>query len=270
MMKENTRLYSLFLCYNLSGGNMKKIFILIMILICITGCTNKTEGTYEIVSEYPHDNTSYTQGLFFYDGMLYESSGLYDISKLYKNVNLETGLASKVKFIDDNLFIEGISILNDKLYALTYEEEKVVIYDTDLKYIKEMDYKRSGWGLTTDGTYLIASDGSDKIYFMDEDLKDIKNISVTYNDDAVININELEYINGYIWANIWKTNTIMVINPKNGKVVRKYDFSDLALKYNNSEYVMNGIAYNKDNNHVYVTGKCWDFIYEIEFDDDII
>lgn len=242
---------------------MKKLLIIIILLL-ITGCGNNKE--YEIINKYPHDTDTFTEGLFFYNGSLNESSGLYNYSYFYKDIEIETGLSSDKKYFDPSLFIEGCTLYKDKLYLLTYKEHKVLVLDYDsLEILGELDYPHEGWGLTTDGKYLIASDGTSNIYYLDEELNEIKIISVKYNNQEVTNINELEYIDGYIWANIWKTNKIVIINSS-GNVIKELDLTD-NIKDDfdlSSVDVMNGIAYNKENKHVYITGKYWPYIYELK------
>lgn len=218
---------------------------------------------------YPHNQDSFTEGLFYYDGELYESSGLYEKSFLSKNINLSTGKAENTYIFPDDIFAEGCTILNDKLYVLTYKENKTFLFDKDaLDLQKEYEYNhnREGWGLTTDGTYLITSDGSSHIYFMDEELNDVKSITVKLNGNEISNINELEYINGYIWANVWQTNYIIIIDSNTGNVVKLLDFSNLLTEDNKTDKinVLNGIAYNKQTNKIYITGKNWEKIFEFE------
>lgn len=217
---------------------------------------------FKLQNIYNHDTSYFTQGLFFYDNKLYESTGLYGKSKIIRYLNLKEDITKEENNIDSNIFGEGSVIFNNKLYVLTWRENRVLIYNIDnLQLNKVLKYPRDGWGLTTDGKYLISSDGSSNIYFMDENLNDIKKIKVSLNDKDVININELEYINGYIWANIWKENYIIVINPQNGEVTQLIDFTDLIPKGLNEESVLNGIAYN--NGKYYITGKNWPIIYEL-------
>lgn len=218
---------------------------------------------------YPHNQDSFTEGLFFSDGQMYESSGLYGKSFLSKNINLETGKAENTYMFPSDIFAEGCVILNDKLYVLTYKENKAFVFDIDtLDIQKEYEYNhnREGWGLTTDGTYLITSDGSSKIYFMDEELNDIKSITVKLNGKEIYNINELEYIDGYIWANIWQTNYIVIIDSNTGNITNIFDFSNLLDDINSTEKtdVLNGIAYNKLTNKIYITGKNFESIFEFE------
>ena len=217
---------------------------------------------------YPHNTESFTQGLFFDDeGNLYETGGNYGASKIYKEVDLNSGVATKEIKADSSVFLEGTTILDDKIYVLTWQEKIVYRYDKNLKLEKKYTIEREGWGLTTDGINLIASDGTANIFYYDPTFKLIKKVRVTDADGkTVLNINELEYINGYIFANIWMTDKIVVINPEDGKVIKTFEFPDLypASKRANMEDVLNGIAYNKQTNRVYLTGKHWPYYFEFD------
>ena len=246
---------------------MKRVLLIILCLFILTGC-NKKE--YEIINKYPHDFNTFTEGLFFYKGKLNESSGLYNSSYFYKDIDINTGIPKEEKHFSFNLFIEGSTIYKDKLYLLTYKENKVLVlnYDT-LEIEKELDYHNEGWGLTTDGEYLIASDGSPSIYYLDEELNEIKKIVVKKDNKEINNINELEYIDGYIWANIWKTNKLVVIDKK-GNVIKEIDVSEYIKDDidNKKVDVLNGIAYNPSNKHIYFTGKYYPYIYEMKISKD--
>ena len=240
---------------------MKKLLLVFFILI-LFGCSNNRvsyKDKLTIINEYPHDTESFTQGLFFYDNKLYESVGLYGKSKVIKNINIEDNTFEKDRKFDSSIFIEGSTIYNNKIYVLTWKENKVYVLDKDnLNTIEILNYDKEGWGLTTDGIFLIASDGSNKIYFMDERLNVKKTISIK----GINKINELEYIEGYIWANIYKSNDIIIINPENGNIVKIINFDGLYNKSKDNESVLNGIAYN--NNKIYITGKKYDTLYEFE------
>ena len=255
----------------------KSKLLLILIIVVVIGIV--TAIAYNIIinkntsydnfmiltNEYPHNADSFTQGLFVYNDVMYETCGLYGESKLHINIDTASGRASETYAFDDNIFAEGSTILNDKIYVLTYKENK--IYKFDLKTLileNEYEYLKEGWGLTTDGKYLIVSDGSSKIYYLDENLNCIKELNVTLNNKPIYNINELEYINGKIWANIWYKDYIIIINPDDGRVLNKIDFKKLKSKINSDADVLNGIAYNKENNKLYITGKKWNKLFEFE------
>lgn len=252
-----------------------KIIFIILIILFVSSCSNhanytkkETNISYDKMLKVnrilPHDQTSFTEGLFFYNDKLYESVGLYGKSNFYLNINLENGHPENTIKIDDNIFAEGSIILNNKIYILTYKENKVLVYDFNTKkLLKTYPYDKEGWGLTTDGKNLIASDGTDKLYYLDENLNIIKTIKVTIEGQPINNINELEYIENYIWANVWQTNYIIIIDKDSGKVVKKIDFTNLINEYL-SGYPnidsLNGIAYN--NKKLYLTGKNYPYIFE--------
>ena len=225
---------------------------------------------YEIINEFRHDNKAYTQGLEFYDNVLYESTGLNGKSSLRK-VNYRTGEVLKSIKIDNEYFAEGITILNDKIYQLTWKNQIGFIYNTDLEIMNTFQYGNSieGWGLCNDGEYIYKSDGTNKIWLLDKDtLEEISYIEVMTNKSKIKNINELEYINGKIYANTYQLNrdVVIIINPKNGTVEGVIDFTgirDLVKKSPDLD-VMNGIAYNPKTDRLYVTGKNWDKLFEIQ------
>ena len=225
---------------------------------------------YEIINEFRHDNKAYTQGLEFYDNVLYESTGLNGKSSLRK-VNYRTGEVLKSIKIDNEYFAEGITILNDKIYQLTWKNQIGFIYNTDLEIMNTFQYGNSieGWGLCNDGEYIYKSDGTNKIWLLDKDtLEEISYIEVMTNKSKIKNINELEYINGKIYANTYQLNrdVVIIINPKNGTVEGVIDFTgirDLVKKSPDLD-VMNGIAYNPKTDRLYVTGKNWDKLFEIK------
>ena len=228
-------------------------------------CSDVKNYRLEVVAEYPHNTTSYTQGLFFKDGQLYESTGLNGKST-FRVVDLKTGKALRKLDFDKKYFVEGSVIFDDNLYILTWENKVVFIYDAEtLEYKSTHRYARQGWGLTTDGESLIASDGSANLYFMGPDLKLKERLFVTLNDRPVNWLNELEYINGRIWANVYTREEIVIINPRTGKVEGIVDCSGLLPRDLRGEYtdVLNGIAYNAEDGKIYLTGKNWPRIYEI-------
>ena len=243
------------------------LFILTMTLV-FCSCSGSDVRNYrlEVVAEYPHDTESYTQGLFFHDGQLYESTGLRGKST-FRVVDLESGKALRKLDFDKKYFVEGSVIFEDNLYVLTWENRVVFVYDADsLEYKSARRYPRQGWGLTTDGESLIASDGSANLYFMDADLKLKERLFVTLNDRPVNWLNELEYINGRIWANVYTTDEIVIINPRSGKVEAIVDCSGLLPRklHDGSTDVLNGIAYNPEDDKIYLTGKNWPRMYEIK------
>ena len=244
---------------------MRTILSILALSLMFCSCSDVKNYRLEVVAEYPHNTTSYTQGLFFKDGQLYESTGLNGKST-FRVVDLKTGKALRKLDFDKKYFVEGSVIFDDNLYILTWENKVVFIYDAEtLEYKSTHRYARQGWGLTTDGESLIASDGSANLYFMGPDLKLKERLFVTLNDRPVNWLNELEYINGRIWANVYTREEIVIINPRTGKVEGIVDCSGLLPRDLRGEYtdVLNGIAYNAEDGKIYLTGKNWPRIYEI-------
>ncbi|HTB25526.1 MAG TPA: glutaminyl-peptide cyclotransferase [Puia sp.] len=230
---------------------------------------------FKVVNAFPHDTTSYTEGLLFYKGLLFESTGhtnTYPSSRsAFGPVDLKNGRIDIKAEIDKNKYFgEGIAFLNDRIYQLTDTTHIGFIYHAETyKKLGTFTYDGDGWGLTTNGKYIIMSNGSSNIYYRDPStFKIIKTINVTDNNGPAQNINELEMIHGYIYANQWLTDNILKIDTTTGKVVGKLDLSSLKtevkMKYPFSEET-NGIAYDSVTNKVFVTGKLWPLIYEIQF-----
>ena len=246
---------------------MIKVLTLIAMMFSLLSCADATVKEYklEVVAEYPHDTDSYTQGLFFHNGKMYETTGLNGKSTL-RLVDMQTGKPLKKLDFDKKYFLEGSVVLGENLYILTWENRVAFIYDVDtMEYKSSWAYPREGWGITTDGRQLIASDGSANLYFMDGDFKLDRKVTVTYDDRPVRWLNELEYIDGKIWANIYTTDEIAIINPKNGKVEGVVDCRGLLpnrLRKPSTD-VLNGIAFNPDDGRIYLTGKNWPRLYEI-------
>ena len=229
--------------------------------------------TYKIINTFPHDKEAYTQGLEFYNGFLYEGTGHKGESSIRK-VELETGKVLKQQNIDAQYFGEGITIFNNKLYQLTWQSGIGFVYnletfekEKDFKYIKSVE----GWGLTNNGEKLIKTDGTERIWFLNpETLVEERYIEAYTNKQKVEKLNELEYINGKIYANIWQKNSILIVNPKTGKVEGVANLNSLKTKIqqeqtlDDSDEVLNGIAFDKVNNRIFVTGKHWSKLYEIE------
>jgi glutaminyl-peptide cyclotransferase len=235
-----------------------------------------TQINYSVIQEFPHDTSLFTEGLLFQDKQLYESTGSPDNLPFTKSLigidNLSTGSFDiKVELDRTKYFGEGITFFKNKLYQLTYKKQEGFIYDAStFKQIGTFKYSNlEGWGLTTDGINLIMSDGTDKLTFLNpENLTPTKILVVTENNIPLSNLNELEFIKGFIYANVWQTNYIIKIDTSDGKVVGKLDLSSLAVdaKYKNPDAdVLNGIAYDSTTNKIYVTGKLWANIYEINF-----
>jgi len=223
---------------------------------------------YEIVNTFPHDTASYTQGLEFYRDTLIEGTGLYKKSVLHK-LNYKTGQAYKQIALDGKYFGEGVTIFNNKIYELTWKENTGFIYNADnLNKEKDFPYFKQveGWGLTHDDKSLYMSDGTEKIYVLDPaTLKETDYVNVYTNSRKIKDVNELEYIDGKIFANVYQTDLIMVIDPKSGAVEGVLNMADLKKKI--TQYpdtnVLNGIAYNPKTKTIFVTGKKWDKMFEI-------
>lgn len=245
---------------------MKRLAIIFLALVS-AACSNAQVKEYKVkvVKEYPHDAGAYTQGLFFHDGTLYETTGQWGESCI-RTVDLETGQPIINKLLSDKYFGEGSAILGDNLYVLTWTNKVAFIYDAKtLTYKKTVGYPRQGWGMTTDGKQLFATDGSANLYFLDENLKVLKKQQVTLNGRPLRNLNELEYIDGKIWANVYLTDMIAIINPKDGKVEATIDCNGLLpskLKTKETD-VLNGIAIDGQG-RIYLTGKYWPRLYQIE------
>jgi glutaminyl-peptide cyclotransferase len=224
---------------------------------------------YKVKTTWPHDTQAFTQGLVIHNGLLYESTGQNGQSWIGV-IDINTGKPDKKVQLDQQYFGEGITILNNKVYQLTYKTKIGFVYD--LKTWKKLQEFQQplieGWGITHNNTHLIMSEGSDKLFFVDTvSLKPVKVLPVTDENGPVSKLNELEYVEGFIYANIWETNKIVKIDPATGKVVGRLDLSSLsenaALRHSGSE-VLNGIAYHPGTKLFLVTGKNWPSIYVLQ------
>ncbi|MFW6007267.1 MAG: glutaminyl-peptide cyclotransferase [Halanaerobiales bacterium] len=242
------------------------ILIISTIFLYSSATAEPPHYTYNIVNTYPHDREAFTQGLLYKDGYLYEGTGLYGESSLRK-VDLETGKIIKIKKLSDEYFGEGITIFKDKIYQLTWKAKTGFVYNMDFELIDQFDYPGEGWGITHDGENLIMSDGTENIYFLDPDtLEEVKKIKVKIKEEPVLNINELEYIKGEIYANIWQENHLIKIDPETGNVTGIIDLTGIIEreKYNYEIDVLNGIAYDKESERIFITGKLWPLVFEID------
>ncbi len=269
---------------------MKIFFVFIMPLAFCTGCNNSSTSenqakdastaipviNYAVTKFFPHDTNLYTEGLLVHEGELFESTGspdeLPNTKSLIGIIDLSTGkMDVKVEIDRKKYFGEGIVILNNKLYQLTYTSQVGFIYDLkSFKRIGQFNYaNKQGWSLTTNGKEIIMSDGTAKLTFLDTaSLKPVQTLAVTENGVPLEQLNELEYIKGFIYANIFLTGIIVKIDPSNGKVVGRLDFTSLEFEAKNKNPeadVLNGIAYDAATGKIYVTGKLWPNIYQIEF-----
>ncbi len=237
---------------------------------------------YTVLNAYPHDTAAFIQGLEVFNGSFLESTGLFKRSTLRK-VDIQSGKALKLVKNDDAIFAEGLTVFNDTIYQLSWENHKVFLYDTkELKKIGELPWSNEGWGITHDDKQLIISDGSDKLYFVQPgSLKLNKVLSVSDNLGAVNNLNELEMVDGYVYANRWQYDYILKIDPATGFIVGRLNMQDF-LKRNTkkdlgyltqkgstaeeSGAVLNGIAYDKGKKVFYITGKLWPEVFEVRVD----
>jgi hypothetical protein len=272
---------------------MKKIVSIFLLTAFLLGCTSEPKKEekkvvlakaeefvpsidYTVVNKYPHDITSFTEGFCFHNNELFESTGatenLPQTKSLFGTVDLKTGkINTKVEIDKTKYFGEGIVFLNKKVYQLTYKNQICFLYDDKtFKQSGQFNYQnKEGWGLTTDGTSVIMSDGTDVLTFLNpNDFSVSKKLNVTNGGAVEDNLNELEFINGYIYANIWMKNYIVKINPQTGKVEGILNLAELtteAREKNAPADVLNGIAFDAAADKIYVTGKMWPSIYEINF-----
>ncbi|MGB8193065.1 MAG: glutaminyl-peptide cyclotransferase [Chitinophagaceae bacterium] len=228
---------------------------------------------YSVVKIHPHDTTSFVEGLEFHDGTLFEGTGSpaeFDYPSWLGKIDLNTGKLQHLVTLDTQYFGEGITIFNGKLYQLTWTSKKCFVYDVKtLKKVQELTYNTEGWGMTHDSTAIIMGDGSSNLYYMDPaTFRNTKILGVTDNNGPVSNLNELEYIDGFIYANLWQTPYIVKIDPASGKVVAKMNMDSMVYevdnKYKGHDY-LNGIAYNPATKTIFITGKRWPSMYEIKF-----
>lgn len=273
------------------------IAALLLIAISVVACKNNREPreepanadtatapvqpvqtfSYSIVNEYPHDPAAFTEGLQYLDGFLYESTGRYGYSDIRKT-DLKSGKVLQQQKMDNRYFGEGMTILNGKIYQLTYREKTGFVYD--LKTLKQLQTFQfggaEGWGMTNDGTNLIYDDGGSVLIYMDPStFKEVKRVNVTDGYGPVDDINELEFIKGYIYANQWQTDLILKIDPAAGKVLAQANLGDLRAKAGipqptgadeSAPDVLNGIAYDAQNNRIFITGKNWPKLFEVKLD----
>lgn len=265
---------------------MKRIFfaLVISVLIYSCSCNNNSEViasgipepavmNYTVTNVFPHDTSSFVEGFEYHNGFFYESVGNYGKSKLVRT-DIKTGKYLQKLDLSKGIFGEGITILNGKIYQLTWQEHKCFVYDSaTFKKLNEFTYEGEGWGMTNDGKYLIMDNGGNNLYWRDpETFKIVKTLGVVDNYGGVDSINELELIDGFIYADIWETNYIVKIDTASGHVVAKADLTNLINQYKpetEETHVngacLNGIAYDKAAKRFYITGKLWDKVFEVTF-----
>ncbi len=220
--------------------------------------------TYTVVNVYPHDQTAFTQGLVFEDETLYEGTGLLGQSSL-RRIDLETGNVAQLYELPDDLFGEGITIFDDKIIQLTWTSGKGFVYDKNsFNLLQEFTYSTEGWGITHDGTNLIMSDGTANLYFLDPETFQIIDQIEVIDEEPLTRLNELEYIDERVYANIWMTEKIAIINPETGQVTGWINLEGLKAAEHFTANVLNGIAYDAKADRLFVTGKLWSNLYEIE------
>ena len=220
----------------------------------------------KVVAAYPHDVAAFTQGLTVYGGRMYEGTGRYGASSL-RCVDITTGTIERMVSLDKEYFGEGITVLDNRIYQFTWRNDIAIVYDADTFTVLEtLNYDNEAWGLTNDGTHLIVGDGTATIRFLDpRTLHPVKHITVHDGSQMVGRLNELEYVQNEIWANIWYKDKIARISPVDGKILGWIDLSDLYPHGARSkEDVLNGIAFDSVSGRVFVTGKNWPRLYEIE------
>lgn len=224
--------------------------------------------SFKFVKSYPHNRTDYTQGLIFREGDLYESTGQYRESKL-RRVRIEDGASLKKINLESNLFGEGLAEFGGKLYQLTWRAGDCIVYDmASLKPIDHFKYEGEGWGLTHDGSHFIMSDGSHTLQYRDTNTFEVvKTVEVFHRDRRLRNLNELEFVDGLLFANVYQTETIVAIDPAKGAVIATIDCKEWvarARRLHKGIEVLNGIAHNPDSGHFYITGKDWPILFEME------
>ncbi|MCB9068161.1 MAG: glutaminyl-peptide cyclotransferase [Calditrichae bacterium] len=269
---------------NLRKYNIKGIWTLwILLLFLLHSCSENSPTTPgggdnnppeeipvvqpEIVATYPHDSGSFTQGLLFHEGFLFEGSGRYGIST-FRKVAPETGEVLHSDTLPNQYFGEGLALKNGRFVQLTWQSRVAFIYDaTSLAQVDTFRYGTEGWGLTANDDHFIMSDGSSTIYFRDDNFKLVRTISVTRDGEAVSSLNELEFANELIYANVWRRDYFLEISPATGKATRVIDCSELVAieQQTNPEHVLNGIAWRAASGTFFVTGKNWERMFEVIF-----
>ena len=269
---------------------MRKYSAIISLLI-LAACNNPDKGgddetidtslistipliPYTVIANYPHDTVAYTQGLEFHNGKLYEGTGDFKTSSL-RITDYKTGKVEKIHMMGtDSIFGEGITIFKDKIYQLTWRSHTVYVYDVNNidKPIKTFNWPYEGWGLTNNGTDLIISDGSAKLYFVNpDDFKLKSTMGVTENGSPVYYLNELEYVDGFVFSNVYQSDRIIKIDPSSGFVVGKMDLKGIIQQFapnyvpEPDDEVLNGIAYDSATKKFLITGKRWPKMFELKF-----
>jgi len=253
------------------------LFTAMLEMVSICSCTDLTEPppspqaiplyTYRVINLYPHDRNAFTQGLVFENDFLYEGTGLHEKSSLRK-VELATGSVIQMKELPRKFFGEGVTIYENRIIQLTWRSHTGFVYDKEsFALLQEFSYPMEGWGITHDGSHLIMSDGTSTLHFLDpHTFKEVDQITVTDANGLVSKLNELEYVKGEIYANVWPTERVAMIKPHTGQVSGWIDLSGLLRKedYDTPMDVLNGIAYDEKDDRLFVTGKWWPTLFEIK------
>lgn len=225
---------------------------------------------FRVVQTFPHDPAHFTQGLLLHEGRLYESAGGYGVSALYEK-DLRSGKTLRARKLARSIFGEGLALLDERLYQISWRNQRGAVYDLQLKPLREFEYQGEGWGLTDDGHSLLMSNGSSHLSWRDaETFAERRNVQVRDGAAPVTLLNELEHARGLIFANVWMSNRIAVIAPDSGAVRAWLDLSSLLERFdkpagwNAAEHVLNGIAYDEAHDRFYVTGKCWPVLFELD------
>jgi len=267
---------------------MKRSFLYLSALSVLTASCNNNDSnggnagantlpaptplSYQVLQVHPHDTSAFTQGLVYHNGVLYESTGNPDARQgagWVGTAAITTGKQDKQVVLPPEIFGEGITLLGDKIYQITWQNQKGFVYDVKtFRKIREFSYRGEGWGITNDGSHLIVSDGSSNIYYWNpETLKEEKRLSIQDQNGLKNNINELEFINGFLYANVWQTPQILKIDTATGNVVGVLDLSDLVRSYPElttpPSDVLNGIAWDSTKNRLFITGKRWPKLFEL-------
>jgi len=224
--------------------------------------------SYKIINTYPHDSNAFTQGLVIENDVLFEGTGLYGRSTLRK-VDLKSSQSLQIRILPAQFFGEGLTVFRDKVIQLTWKSKTALVYDKNsLELLKTVDYPFEGWGITHNGNHLITSDGSEILHILDpETFQEIDRIRVFDNEGSIKHLNELEYVQGEIYANVWLEDRIARISPETGRVIGWIDLGgimDAGIRKRSGDAVLNGIAYDETNQRLFVTGKLWPRLFEIE------
>jgi glutaminyl-peptide cyclotransferase len=251
---------------------LKTLFFLFpFLLFALVACQQQpTSLTPQIINTYPHDTQAFTQGLLLHDGKFYESTGQYGLSSL-REVEITTGNVSRIQILDSQYFAEGLALVDDKLIQITWREGRAFVYDlATFDRENTFSYQGEGWGLCYDGKDLYMSDGSATLFKRSPETFEVTGqVQVKQNGQAVTMLNELECVSEFVYANVWQTDKIMKINKTNGNVVSEIDASNLLSSEERATLpqgaVLNGIAYNPEEDTFYITGKLWPKLFEVKF-----